>query len=125
MKDAIKKSIIVMAALTLTACGSMGDFGAYKTGTQISQEQMDKLIDKKTTQSNAIALLGQPNRKAELGGKEIWNYDYTQIGQAIVGKNINETTVLEFNKHGVLVTHYKTNGGGQSSSNPLLKAAGM
>jgi predicted small lipoprotein YifL len=124
MKNIIKKSIIICAALTLAACGSMGDFGAYKTGTQITQEQMEKLTDKKTTQSGALTILGEPSRKAEVSGKEIWYYDFSQIGQAYVGKNINETTVLEFKK-GVLLTHYKTNSNSGQSSNPLLKAAGM
>lgn len=124
MKSTIKKSIIVIAALTLTACGSMGDFGAYKTGTQISQEQMDKLTNNKTTTSGAVAVLGEPSRKAEVSGKEIWYYDFSQIGQAVIGKNINETTTLEFKK-GVLVSHYKTNSSGGTSSNALLRAAGM
>jgi hypothetical protein len=68
-------------------------------------------------------LLCHPHRKNELSGKEIWYYDFSEIGEPIIGHNISEATVFEF-KHGVVVAHYKS-GNGNQSSNPLLKAAGM
>ena len=118
---------IVGATLTaaLVGCGSLGDFGAMKTGIQVSQQQMEKIIDNKSTQADVIALLGRPNREAEISGETVWYYDFTQIGQAIVGKTFNETTVVRFNKKGIVSTHYKTSGQPGNSSNPLLKAAGL
>lgn len=121
----MKKTLTVLAFSSLAACGSMPssvtDFGTMKTGTQISQGQMDQVVDAKTKQADVAALVGQPNRKVQVGTKTIWYYDFSQIGQPIIGKNINETTAFEFNNKGVVVAHYKTNG---TAGNALLKAAG-
>ncbi|NHZ34522.1 hypothetical protein [Massilia rubra] len=128
LKNKIRICLTVICLASVTACGSvkgLSDFGAMKTGTQISAAQMASVIDKKSTQADVIAVVGQPNRKTEAGGNTVWYYDFTQIGQAIIGKNISETTAFEFNKKGVVVTHYKTGGQGGTSSNPLLKAAGQ
>lgn len=124
MENLMKKTLTVLAFSSLAACGSMPDvsgFGAMKTGTQISQGQMAQVIAAKTTESDIVAMVGQPNRKAQVGTKTIWYYDFSQIGQAIIGKNINETTAFEFNNKGVVVAHYKTGG---PAGNALLKAAG-
>lgn len=128
MKTTIRTSLTAAGfALALTACGTvpgLADLGAMKTGTQVMAEQMSQVIDNKTTQAEVVSLLGQPNRKAQAGGKEVWYYDFTQIGQAVIGRNISETTAVEFNGKGVVVSHYKTGGTPGPSSNPLLKAAG-
>lgn len=55
----------------------------------------------------------------------MWYYDFNQIGQGVIGRNISETTAFEFNAKGVVVSHYKAGGAPGTSSNPLLKAAGM
>jgi outer membrane protein assembly factor BamE (lipoprotein component of BamABCDE complex) len=126
MKNLMKKTLTVLAFSILAACGSMSggsDFGAMKTGIQVSQAQMDQVVDSKTKQSDVVALVGQPSRKAQVGTKTIWYYDFNQIGQAIIGKNINETTAFEFNNKGVVVAHYKTTGA--VGGNALLKAAGL
>lgn len=121
----VKFIVAVSCAAALSACGTAGDFGAYKTGTQVTDEQMQTFADKKTKQGDVVATVGQPQKKELLGAKEVWRYDYTQIGQAIIGKNISETTVFEFDKKGVLLSHYKTGGAPGTSSNPLLRAAGQ
>lgn len=124
----IRAGLTVICLVGLTACGSvpgLSDFGAYKTGTQVSTEQMASVTDKKTTQAEVVSLIGQPNRKTEAGGNTVWYYDFNQIGQAIIGKNINETTAFEFNKKGIVLTHYKTGGQAGTSSNALLRAAGQ
>lgn len=127
MKTLMKKTLTVLAFSSLAACGSVpsgvSDFGAMKTGTQVSQVQMDQVVDAKTKQADVVALVGQPNRKVQVGTKTIWYYDFNQIGQAIIGKNINETTAFEFNNKGVVVAHYKT--AGVAGGNALLKAAGL
>jgi len=116
--------LLVCTLIGLSACGALGGFGAMKTGTQISQEQMDE-INSKSKQADVVAIVGQPNRKTQVGAKEIWYYDFSQIGQAIIGKNINETTVFEFDSKGMVTAHYKTGGTPSNNSNPLLKAAGV
>lgn len=118
----------VALVASLTACGTvpgLADLGAMKSGTHVSDDQMAQVVDKKTTQAEVVAMIGQPNRKTEAGGNTVWYYDFNQIGQAIIGKNINETTAFEFNKNGVVVAHYKTGGQPGTSSNALLKAAGQ
>ncbi len=128
MKSTLLTLLVAAAVASLTACGSvpgLADLGAMKTGTQVSAEQMAQIADNKTTQAEVVSLLGQPNRKAQVGNKEVWYYDFTQIGQAVIGRNISETTAVEFNGKGVVVSHYKTGGTPGQSSNPLLKAAGQ
>ena len=123
--------LATLCLIGLTACGGTtsgggNDFGAMKTGIQVSDDQMAQVIDKKTTAEEVVRLIGHPGRQAQVGEKEMWYYDYTQIGHVIVGgRNVSETTVFEINKRGVVISHYKTSGSGGTSSNPLLKAAGQ
>jgi outer membrane protein assembly factor BamE len=113
--------VCVFLAASLTACGTVGSvLGDYEEGRYITDQQMNAFTDKKTTQDDVVAAIGQPNRKADADGKVIWYYDYQRIKS--FGKNINESAVFEFDKKKVLVTHYKT-GGTASSSNPLLREA--
>ncbi|HET9113975.1 MAG TPA: hypothetical protein VFN66_08915 [Burkholderiales bacterium] len=102
---------IAAVLLSLSACGTVpgvADLSVAKSGTQISQEQMAKLIDNKSTQDDVVAVVGEPNRKAQVGQKEIWYYDFIQVGVPYIGKNIHEATAFEFNQKGILLTHYKT-----------------
>lgn len=114
----------VVVGIGLASCGSMGDLGAMKTGTQVSDDQMGKIVDNTSTQSDVVSVVGQPGRKAQVGAKEIWYYDFNQIGQAIVGKNISETAAFEFNSKGTVTAHYKTAGTPGTSGNALQNAAG-
>ena len=122
------KKIIFIAAITIgsalsgcTTVDSVGDFGAYETGTFISQEKMNSAVDGSSSQKDIEKYYGHPNRKEQVGNKDIWYYDYNKI--RTVGGNINEATVFEFNKKGVLSQHYKTNKSGKTG-NALLDAAG-
>lgn len=124
LKKKIRSGLALACLVSLTACGSAPNFAAMKTGTQVTETQMSSLIDNRSKQADVIAAIGHPTRKTQAGAKEIWYYDFTQIGQAIIGKNINETTAFEFNAKGGLVAHYKTGAQQGNSTNPLLKAAG-
>ena len=118
----------IACAVLLSACGTvpgLADAGAMKTGTQVSAEQMAGIVDNKSTQADVVSRIGQPNRKAQVGKQVVWYYDFNQIGQALIGRNINETTVFEFNGKGTLISHYKTGGQPGTSSNALLRAAGQ
>lgn len=129
MKSKIATRIAMVACVIgLTACGTvpgLSDLGAMKTGTQVSAEQMSQIVDNKSKQEDVIAVIGHPNRKAQVGNKVIWYYDFTQIGQAVIGRNISETTSVEFNAKGIVTAHYKTGGQPGNSSNALLRAAGQ
>jgi len=125
MKGTLGRAFLgVVFGVGLAACGSMGDMGAMKTGTQVSDDQMGKIVNNTSTQADVVAVVGQPGRKAQVGAKEIWYYDFNQIGQAIVGKNISETTAIEFNSKGTVTAHYKTAGTPGTSGNALQNAAG-
>jgi len=128
MKNLSLASLAVACAISLAACGTvpgLADAGAMKSGTQVSAEQMAAVIDNKSTQADVVSLIGQPNRKVQVGKQTVWYYDFNQIGQALIGRNINETSVFEFDGKGVLVSHYKTGGQPGTSSNALLRAAGQ
>ena len=113
----------ITIGLTLSGCASLdsiGDFGAYETGTAISQEQLSSAIAGTSKRQEISKLYGQPNRKDQVGVKEIWYYDYNKI--RTVGSNISEATVFEFDKKGILIQHYKTNKSGKTG-NALIDAA--
>lgn len=123
----IAATFCAASLMALQGCGNvpgLADFGAMKTGTQVSEEHMTQVVDGKTTKAEVLALLGHPNRKATVGGREIWYYDFNQIGQSYIGRNITETTAFEFSGKGIVASHYKTNGTPGQSNNALLRAAG-
>ncbi len=118
-----------LGALVVTGCQQVGNMTAgmdYSTGTEISAAKMQTFEDGKSTKEDVIAQVGHPGNKSEVSGVEIWSYSYSFI-PAMPGtgkKNKSESTVFEFDKKGILIRHYKTNGGGQSD-NALLDAANM
>ena len=94
--------------------------GAYTTGVEITQQQMDTLEVGKTSQDQVREKFVAPGRREQLGETQVWYYDYVKI--KTFGKNIQEATVLEFNKQGVLTAKSKSNAVGKTG-NPLLDAA--
>lgn len=125
----MKKTLLAFAIISgfiLSGCNSLPegvkDFGAYKSGTKITEEVMQQVKEKTSKQEDVIRLVGYPTRKEQISGKESWYYDYSRISH--VASAENETTVFEFNSKGILTAHYRTNKPA-NSSNPLLKAAGM
>lgn len=125
------KKVFVIAALfvAVSGCAQIAKVSApldYTTGVNVSPAQMATFVDKKTTKSDVIGVLGQPGNKSEVAGTEIWSYGYTFIpGVPFTSKkNVSETTVFEFDKRGVLSKHYKTAANTQNT-NPLLNAAGL
>ncbi|WP_257283180.1 outer membrane protein assembly factor BamE [Endozoicomonas sp. SESOKO1] len=98
-----------------------GFLSGYETGIYVTPEQLDSIKKGVTTESEVFALIGAPSRKEQLGSKEVWNYPYTKIPH--FGKNVNETTVIEFNSKGVVVSAYKANGVSGSTGNAMIDAA--
>lgn len=99
-----------------TGCANIKDFGAYTTGVEVTQAKFNQIIVNKSKKYDVESIVGYPMRKQMLGGNEIWYYDFTKIRH--IGANIDESTVFEFNKKGVVVKKYKTAGG--NGGNPLL-----
>lgn len=115
----MKKSIVfTLLILGVTGCAQTPL--DYKSGTQISQEQI-AAVKPGATQADVVAKFGQPTKKMPLNGKEAWYYDYQKIG-ALFGGNVNESTVFEFDSTGKLLQSYKT-GGNKNTGNALLDAA--
>lgn len=116
------KKLIAALAVCL-ACSSahagIKDFLAYKSGTEITQEQFDALTVGKSRKDDVIAAVGHPGRKEQLGDHQTWYYDFTKIRH--FGGDVNESTVFEFDKAGKLVDKYKTANG--KGGNPLEAAA--
>lgn len=121
-------SILVIAgSLTLSGCAAVSKVTSgldYKTGTYISQQQLDGFVKGKTKQDEVVAKIGHPPQKAEVMGKEVWTYTYTLIAALPFQPNKFENTVIEFNKAGIMTDAYKTGGTPGQSGNPLLNAAG-
>ena len=120
---------LAAAALTvsmLTGCANGRSPLDYETGTFVAPEKVQELKASKATQDQVVKAIGYPSSKTEVGSKEIWKYEYNLITAIpFVGKNKAESAVFEWSNTGKLLDAYKTTGGNGTSSNPLLKAAGM
>ncbi|WP_313342851.1 outer membrane protein assembly factor BamE [Stenotrophomonas sp.] len=118
---ALALALLLAAPLTLsTPSAHANPFGGYKTGTEITQKQMDAAEVGKTTQDQIREAYGAPSRREQLGDTQIWYYDYVNIKH--FGKNVQEATVFEFNKKGLLSAKSKSNAVGKTG-NPLIDAA--
>jgi outer membrane protein assembly factor BamE len=110
----------LLAASLLSGCAGVqkvADKLDAKSGTHITQEQLNTFVKGKTRQEDVIKAIGYPPTKNEVAGKEVWSYPYSLITAIpFVGENKSETTVLEFNKAGVLTNAYKAVG----STNGIL-----
>lgn len=118
---ALALALILATPLAVsTTSAHANPFGGYTTGIAITQQQMDTLEIGKTTQDNVREKFGAPGRREQLGDTQVWYYDYVKIKH--FGKNVQEATVLEFNKQGVLTAKSKSNAVGKTG-NPLIDAA--
>lgn len=119
----IAGAIVALSLLTasMSGCSALD----HKTGNQVSQETLKSFIKGKTRREDVIAAVGQPPRKSEVMGKEVWNYTFTRIAAMPFQPNVHEDTVFEFDKKGILINAYKTTGSAGQSGNALLDAAGM
>jgi len=114
----ISLTLIVVSILGLGGCASTPL--DYKSGTEVSQLQLDSFVAGKTTQQGVIDTIGQPNRKNELKSKELWYYDFNKVG--VFSGNVSEATVFEWDSKGALLKSYKTGKSGKTG-NPLIDAA--
>lgn len=118
------KKLILAAALAvpcLMHAPAAEAFLNHTTGTEITREQMDALVVGKTTRQEVMEAFGAPARREQLGDTQVWYYDYSKIKS--FGKNVNESTVLEFNSKGILLSKSKSGSTGKGG-NALLDAAG-
>ena len=91
---------------------------AYTQGKEVTAAQLEGFVVGKSTKADVEQVVGNPQRKQDLNGGEIWYYDFTKISANPFGGNVDESTVFEFSKKGVLTKKYKSKGSG--NANPLL-----
>lgn len=90
---------------------------AYTQGTEVSEDKLNQLNVGKSTKADVESLVGNPQRRSDISGGEAWYYDFSKISANPFGGNVDESTVFEFNKKGVLTKKYKSQGSG--NKNPL------
>lgn len=116
---------LILAALLaspvlLTAHPAKADLLSYKTGTEITDEQLEAAVVGKTTKQEITEAFGAPSRREQLGDTQVWYYDFTKISTFSKDKSV--ATVFEFDKAGLLASKARAGGGGKTG-NPLLDAA--
>jgi len=116
--SALALAAILAAPLAFTAAPAHANpFGGPKTGVQITQAQMDAFEVGKATQDQVREAFGAPTRREQLGDTQVWYYDYAHIKH--FGKNVQESTVFEFDKNGKLKV--KSKGAAPASTgNPFM-----
>lgn len=126
MNKVVKFAVVSLSLAVLAGCANGRSPLDYETGTFVAPEKVQELKAANAKQDQVVKEIGYPSSKSELSGKEMWRYEYNLITAIpFIGRNKAEATVFEWSKSGKLLDAYKTNGGNGSSSNPLLKAAGM
>jgi outer membrane protein assembly factor BamE (lipoprotein component of BamABCDE complex) len=118
------KAIVFSAAMATALLGGCAALD-HRTGTEVTQQQLDSLKKGMSTQADVIKAIGQPSQKSMHKGREIWTYDFTLITALPLQPDKSEATVFEFDAKGVLLDAYKTGGRPGKSGNALLDAAGM
>lgn len=98
-----------------------GFFAGYENGTKIEDKYLASLVVGKTTTKDVEQAIGLPANKETVEGVVSWRYPYTRIPH--FGANVNETTIFEFNKKGVLKKAYKANGRTDKTGNALVDSA--
>ena len=116
----MKKLIAVAALAAAFSTAHASGFLTHETGIEVTREQFDGLVVGKSVQADVVGSVGHPSRKEQLGDHQAWYYDFTKI--RTFGKNIDESTVFEFDGKGVLAKKYKT-GNTSRTGNALLDAA--
>jgi outer membrane protein assembly factor BamE len=114
--------MVAITTSTLVACATPFD---YKTGTHVEPDVLAKFTTGKTTRDEVVAALGQPPEKKEVMGKEVWTYPYMNLPANPFAKKTQESTVVEFDRNGKLISAYKSGAVPGKSGNAMLDAAGM
>lgn len=85
---ALTLALMLAAPLALsTTAAHANPFGAYTTGVEITQQQMD--TPKSARPARPVReKFGAPGRREQLGDTQVWYYDYVKI--KTFGKNIQK-----------------------------------
>ncbi len=103
------KKFIALAALSLAlAAPAQAGWFSVSDGTQVSQEQFEGFVVGKATKADVTEAIGHPQRREQLGDHQAWYYDFSKLSY---GRAVEQSTVFEFDKAGVLVEKYRTGNG--------------
>lgn len=101
-------STLISCSLFLTGCSALNsiqDATAFKKGTKVTEQQIEKFkADKKSTKSSIIALIGEPQQKTD----NSIEYHYQQINH--VSSNVDVVTIFVFDKSNNLIEVKSRNG---------------
>lgn len=99
--SALALAAVLAAPLAFTVAPAQANpLSGVKTGTEITQKQLDAIEVGKATQDQVREAFGAPTRREQLGDTQVWYYDFAHIKH--FGKNVQESTVFEFGKDGKL-----------------------
>lgn len=88
-------------------------FNGYESGTQVSKETLLS-VARGLTQEEVVNILGHPDERNEVKGRELWNYPYVRM--PIFGGSTNMTTVVEFDKNDKVLRAYQSQGKGTGTA---------
>ena len=108
--------LFLSISVLVTGCSMFN----YKTGTRITDQQLQTIVKGQTTSSDVLHSFGQPTKIFNTNEGDQYLYEYSVIKS--FGKNTNEAVTVILNKKGV-VTDYIVNRNANNTSNPLLDAA--
>ena len=111
----------VNSAASSVSSAVSGLFAGYENGTKIEDKYLASLITGKATTKDIEQAIGFPANKETMKSGISWRYPYTKISH--FGANVNETTIFEFNKKGILKKAYKANGRTDKTGNALVDSA--
>lgn len=98
-----------------------GLFGGYENGTNVPEAKLAELKLGESTERDVERVIGLAPEKQQMDDGEVWRYPYTKITH--FSGNTNNTTVIEFNRNGVVTKAYKVDTRSSSTGNPLVDAA--
>jgi outer membrane protein assembly factor BamE (lipoprotein component of BamABCDE complex) len=99
MRTVLKLSAAVVLLVAFNNCGSSAF--SSEEGTKVSDEQIAKFTNGKTTRAEVVAALGGPQDTRVESGKQILIYRYRRTCAYCSGDEASTTTFI-FNDQGVL-----------------------
>lgn len=108
--------LLLLVSLTCASCA----YKAIKRGTEITQSQVDSIIDGKTTREDILVEFGDPSKILEDG--KVYFYTWTRGGKGSVlglgsGSAYTHSLVIIFDENGIVKRHKITRGSTPEASN--------
>ncbi|MEK6599461.1 MAG: hypothetical protein AABY52_03850 [Deltaproteobacteria bacterium] len=96
-----KTLMIIIVAMTVTACASISSVKVKTEGVKITREQIDEIKPGSTTKNDIIETFGNPIKmESKTDGTDVLTYTYTEkktptyFGEFIVNERQNKVTTI-------------------------------